>query len=194
MRDKKLGVNFKCAIVFWAILFVLFSFSRVSSAQEVELVTKPTIFIYNEDESLLAMDIGGGIGHDNIGIRAGFAVHLDVYHIMAGFHYNVSLQGSKQQVTEKSFLLGYRYRSQYFMAALASGFSRQVYKCTSGMNYDCYNYKEETISATPLVMQADWIVSDSFAMGVSVNQLFSRRTDVTGVMFNFKFGAFRNIY
>ncbi len=186
-------MNFITIKLIFIILLKGVLFVNDVSAQENEYtIPKPTLFIYSEDDSPLAMDIGGGVGLDNIGLRAGFALHLDVYHIMGGFQYNVSL--SKQRITEKSFLLGYQYRSQNFMAAIASGFSRQGYKCSSGMNYDCYNYKEETISATPLVLQADWIVSDSFAMGMSVNQVFSRRKDVTAVMFNFKFGAFRNIY
>ncbi len=164
------------------------------SAQDTTFKTKPTIFIYNENDSPLAMDIGGGVGLDNIGLRAGLAVNLDVYHILGGFNYVVSLRGSKELVTEKTILLGYRYRTQNFMVAMASGFSWQKFKCTSGSNYDCYNYIEETINATPLNFQADWIITDAFALGLGLNHMISSRKDVTGVMFNLKFGAFRNIY
>ncbi len=181
-------------IVFLAILIVGVFFSEISVAQEVVPVTKPTIFIYNDDDSPLAMDIGGGVGFDNIGLRAGFAINLDVYHILAGFHYNTTLSISRQTVNEKSFILGYRYRTYNFMVAAASGICRQKFKCTSGSNYDCYNYKDETVSALPVNLEADWILTDSFALGVSLNHVFSERTDVTALMFCLKFGAFRNIY
>jgi len=192
MRNKKVAIHLKSCFVFLTILFFLFSFSGFSLAQGVEPAAKPTIFIYSENDSPLAMDIGGGVGFDNIGLRAGFAINLDMYHVLAGFHYNISL--SKQQVEEKSFILGYRFRTYNYMVSAASGICRHKFRCTSGSNYDCYNYKKESINAVPVNFGADWIFTDSFAMGLSFNHVFSKRTDVTALMFCLKFGAFRNIY
>jgi Domain of unknown function (DUF2715) len=176
------------------ISIVCFLFTGHLSAQDTIVKHKPSVFIYSEKDAPLAMDIGGGVGADNIGLRTGLGIHLDVYHILAGFNYIISLRGSKEMVTEKSLLFGYRYRTQHLMVTMASGFGWQQFKCTSGMNSDCYNYIEQTIKATPLNFQADWIITDAFAIGISLNQMFSSRKDVTGLMFNVKFGAFRNLY
>lgn len=179
--------------IFFVCLWIIFiSFTRIAVSQEADSLFKPTIFVYSEDDSPVAMDIGGGVGLDNIGVRGGFAINLDMYHILAGFHYNISL--SKHQIEEKSFILGYRFRTYNYMISAASGICRQKYKCNSGLNGNCYNFKEESLSAMPLNIEADWILTDSFAMGVGFNHVFSKRQDVTAVTFRLKFGAFRNIY
>jgi hypothetical protein len=178
---------------YFIIIIFLFQAFSVFAQNSDTSEAKPTIFIYNFDDSPLAMDVGFGIGVDNTGLRLGLIANLDVYHILAGFQYNVSII-FKEQLTEKAFLLGYRFRNKNIMVAFASGFGRQKFKCTSGMNADCYGYEEETINAAPLNLQVDWIITDSFALGMNINQLFSPRKDVFGVMIGLKFGAFRNIY
>ena len=182
----------KLYIFFSVVWMVLFSFNKISCAQDADSLFKPTIFVYSEDDSPVAMDIGGGVGTDNMGLRAGLAVNLDMYHILAGFHYNISL--SYRQIQEKSFILGYRFRTYNYMISAASGICRQKYKCTSGRSGNCYDFKEESLNAIPLNFEADWILTDSFAMGVGFNHVFSKRQNVTAVTFRIKYGAFRNIY
>src|SRR5688572_9436524 len=180
---------------YFLIFFLIFSGRALSiSAQEAPPGNlKPTIFKYSENDSPLAFDDGFGTGIDNTGLRVGIITNIDVYHILAGYQYNVSIIFD-EQVTESTFLLGYLFRCKYIMWALASGISRQKFRCTSGMNSECYGYIDETINATPLNFQADWIITDSFALGMNFNQLFSPRKNVTGVLISLKFGSFRNIF
>ena len=152
---------------------------------------KKSIFRYSETDPIYALDFGGGIGGGTGFIQAGLAANVDVYHILLGFHTTTTIP-AKEQITNNMFLLGYRFRTHRFMIAAASGYGWQRFKCTSGMNYDCYQYNEERIRAVPANFQADVILSDYFALGLNFQHTFSKRENITGVLFNVKFGAFRD--
>jgi len=155
--------------------------------------SRPTIFVYNFDDSPYTLDVGGGIGVDNVGLAGVFKANLDVYHIMAGFNYTRTFH-SIGNVANKYLIFGYRYRTLKYMLAFGSGFGRQKFKCTSGMNSDCYNYPEETVNTIPFDFQADLILTDFVAVGVNFNYLVSDRQDMRSLMFCLKLGILRNVY
>lgn len=155
---------------------------------------RPTIFKYNETESAFTLNMGAGAGGASpFGVLFNLQGELDVYHIYAAGMYIYDWQGD-YVVTATSALIGYRYRKNHWMLSVSSGICRQKFKCISGENYDCYNYKEETINAVPLNAAVDIILSDQIALGANYHFVSSQREDLSGLMVVLKIGAFRNIY
>ncbi len=177
------------------LLFILIFLLAFTHATAQDTLSSPpikkSIFHYSETDPIYALDFGGGIGGGTGLLHVGLAANADVYHILFGFHTTTSI-AFKEQISHSMFLLGYRFRTHRFMIAAGSGYGWQRFKCTSGMNYDCYQYNEERIRAIPANFQADVILSDYFALGLNFQQTFSKREKVAGVLFNVKFGAFRD--
>ncbi len=174
------------------VLGAMLSAAELAAQDQTGRHQKFNPFVYHENDDNFALELGVGAGGSTIGIHTAVFAHADIYHVFigAGRYWDFDF---KQTVSSSAFMLGYRYRTQKIMLALAPGYSRQKFNCTSGLNSDCYNYKEEKPGGLFVYVAGDIILSDEIAIGLAWNSFLSKR-EQTGVMLTFKFGAFRNIY
>jgi hypothetical protein len=168
--------------------------SLFSNFPEDTTFHKPTIFVYNNREATVVADVGFGIGHGAEAGQAGVSFNVDAYHILFGASVTSNgfgLIGQSYLIRQTSFVAGYRFRTRPILLSLASGYGRQKFRCTSGLNSNCYNYVEESISAVPLIFQFDIVLGNNVALGLNINHMYSQRQPISGFMINIKFGNFR---
>jgi len=178
-------------ILFLIIIFIALFMQSFAKEQDT-LKRKPTIFVYNEDDSPYTADFGGGIGTNNAGFKAGLIANIDIYHFLISYQSGYTWPGG-ERITDGNITFGYRYRNNYVMFSTSTGFGWQKFKSTSSSSY--YNdYKEETVNAFPINAQLDIIVTDYFAIGGSFGYSSSSRQHLIGAMFTLKFGVLRNVY
>ena len=155
---------------------------------------KANIFKYNKTDKPVVFDFSFGLGIMETGLQLGPMFNIDIYHVLLGCHINengLTIVGAIETLNQSSFLLGYRYRSNHVMVALASGLGRQEYICTSDMDEDCYNYRVRHYKTVPLILEFDWILDKNFSVGVNFNKMFSNVQNVDGAMICLKLGNFR---
>lgn len=177
-------------------LFIIFFLSLVTNtlkAQDIPEDFKRTLFVNSKDEYPYSFSIGGGLGPGSQGAIGGFLVDLDVYHILVGYKFikhGILLPKEHKQATENSFYFGYQYRTKRIMSSIAAGIGRIQFKCTSGLNGNCYGIDESKSQCIPAKLEFDYLFSPYFGIGVSANNTYTQDDNLFSLLFHIKFGVF----
>jgi hypothetical protein len=174
------------------VIFILL-ITNILNAQDNSEKFKRSLFVNSKDEYPYCLSIGGGIGPGSQGATGGLIVDLDVYHILVGFKlikHGILLPNEHKQATENSFYFGYQYRTKKIMSSIAAGIGSIKFKCTSGMNGNCYGIDESKSQCIPAKVEFDYLVSPYFGLGVSANSTFTEHTNLYSFLFHLKFGIF----
>ena len=177
---------------FW-IVIILGLITKALNAQEIQEDFKKTLFINSKDEYPYCLSIGGVIGPGSQGATGGLIVDLDIYHILVGFKlikHGILLPNEYKQATENSFYFGYQYRTKKLMSSIAAGIGSIKFKCTSGLNGNCYGIDESKSKCIPAKLEFDYLFSPYFGLGVSANSTFTEHSNLYAFMFHIKFGIF----
>jgi len=178
--------------LYWVFILLAVT-SNPLYAQQAEGDFKKSLFVNSKDENIYSLSIGGGIGAGSQGATGGLIVDLDVYHILIGYKlikHGILLPKDHKQATENSFYFGYQYRTKKIMSSIGAGIGILKYKCTSGINGNCYDIDENTSQCIPLKLEFDYLFSPYFGIGISANNTFTDHSPLFSAMFHLKFGIF----
>jgi hypothetical protein len=181
-----------CKQILPTAIFILL-LTNTLEAQEHTDNFKRTIFINSQDEYPYCISIGGGIGPGTQGATGGLIADLDIYHILVGYKlikHGILLPKDHKQATENSFYFGYQYRTKKIMSSIAAGIGSIQFKCTSGINGNCYGIDESKSKCIPMKWEFDYLLSPYFGLGVSANSTFTKHTNLYCFLFHVKFGIF----
>jgi len=175
------------------LIMVVISNSQNLFSQDSIAVFNPTIFKYSEEELIYSIGFGGVTGVSSQGPSAGLIVDVDVFHILLGFRammHGIPLLSDKIQINENAFYLGYQYRTKKFMSSVAAGVGTMKFRCSSNSIGLCHNVDETRFQSFPFKVEANYIFSSYFSIGVGANGTYSKRKNLVAVMFSLKFGIF----
>ena len=170
------------------LFFFLLIFDTASAQDSLPARKKFSPFIYNENESEAVFDVGISAGFVSDGGLISVRPQFDYYHVLIGYGFDGIFHVSNDYIFVQSGHFGYRYRTTDYMLALMSGFSRSRYKC-----YGCGD-DYETTNSVPLELQADWIITNAFGIGIIAWHQFGKMNDLSGISVGIKFGALRTTY
>ncbi len=155
---------------------------------------RPGIFRNEYDELPLTFGFGPVLGLSNSVISGGFHFSGDIYHILFGARMmlNPLVGFGNESRNETAFYLGYRYRKDKYSFSAGSGWGKVEYFCTSGLNSDCEQYKEETLNSIPLHLEYAYYPKPMIGFGISVEAAFTSRTPNIGIFAGLKIGIFGN--
>jgi hypothetical protein len=152
---------------------------------------RPDVFVNDKNTIPVSCDVGFGFGFTGSGVATHISFSIDFKHFYASIQSTSKSGLSNQSIHESSYLFGYRFRNSVNMFCIAGGFGETEFKCTSGLNFDCYNYVEGSYKSYPFLMEYDWITNRAIAFGIQFNTSFCEREDVTGILGIIKIGLFR---
>lgn len=178
----------------FTLLFLNIVLINFTIAQELEEEFNWTPFKYSKND--LPFTFGGGptSGIGPLGPAIGFTLDFDFYHILIGVRLIMygfpatSLTG----VAEKSIFLGYQFRLSKIMLNFGYGVGTCKYMCRSGLNSDCYSFKEEIIFSNALKVGFDFLFSPYSSVGITYNSSTNERSTVNATLIGLKLGLFRH--
>ncbi|MBK9047477.1 MAG: hypothetical protein IPL74_12455 [Bacteroidetes bacterium] len=144
------------------------------------------MFVNSKDENVYSLAVGGGIGAGSKGATGGLIVDLDVYHILIGYKlikHGILLPKDHKQATENSFILAINIELK-IMSSIGAGIGILKYKCTSGINGNCYDIDENTSQCIPLKLEFDYLFSPYIGIGISANNTFTDNFPLFSAMFH----------